>query len=222
LHDCDDTAGDRRLSQRHASEGCGTIWVEGDQRLGYDAETGALVAAEASLPMPVVQPCFTAQVSAGAAALDSACTTHSDCDCNDPYDVGPSTVCNGTDWFERLSSRFPDLTPEGLPIEPRPDTQPENPSIEANGCHFEYLGDWISCQDPVGPWLEERLEGASFDECLSACLARSDCSAVLDYHWLEPPDLGCYLFVSSCDSPTSGAWQEEDGARYYRKVCSAD
>jgi hypothetical protein len=225
VHDCKVEPGDRRLSQRRASDSCGTVWFEGDPRLGYDARTGALIAAEASLVLPVVRPCFTTRVVAGATAVagadaGTACSTAADCDCNDPDDVLASVACTGADWFEALVSRLPDPTPSGIQIEPRPDTPPQSPSVELNGCHFEYLGDWISCQDDVGP-LGERQPGASFEECLSACLERPECNAVIDYHWLGRPDLGCSLFLSSCDTPRTGPWQQEDGGRHYRKVCSA-
>lgn len=223
--DCKKEPGDRRLSQRRATSSCGTLWFEGDQKLGYDAATGALVAAEASLPLPlpVTLPCYTNRVVAGTLAsgaeAGAACTAPTACVCNDGSDAGAAAACTGTDWFDSLAGRFADPNPYGIEIEPRPDTPPEQPSLEADGCHFEYLGDWISCQDPSGPGLTEQLDGASFDECLSACLERADCTAVLDYHWLEL-SFGCSLFVSSCDAPPGGAWQQEDGGRYYRKVCS--
>ena len=57
--------------------------------------------------------------------------------------------------------------------------------------------------------------------CMQQCLERDDCTAVTDYHWLGAPDLGCYLYLSTCDAPAFEAtWGEEDGGRDFRRVCS--
>jgi len=57
---------------------------------------------------------------------------------------------------------------------------------------------------------------------MRACLEREDCTAVTDYFWLGRPDLGCWLYVSSCDAPSGGPWRQEDGGRNNRKACLAD
>jgi hypothetical protein len=56
---------------------------------------------------------------------------------------------------------------------------------------------------------------------MELCLQRPDCTAVTDYFWLDRPDLGCWLYTSTCDAPAGGVWQEEDGGREYRKRCAA-
>jgi hypothetical protein len=57
--------------------------------------------------------------------------------------------------------------------------------------------------------------------CMQLCLERDDCSAVTDYLWLSLPELGCELYISSCDAPEMPEWAEEDGGRDYRKICPA-
>jgi hypothetical protein len=68
----------------------------------------------------------------------------------------------------------------------------------------------------------ERVEGATtIDQCLDACDAREDCSAVSDYLQTQV-FLGCYLGYSSCDTLSKPIYAEEDGARTHRKICADD
>ena len=49
-----------------------------------------------------------------------------------------------------------------------------------------------------------------------------DCTAVTDYFWLGIPNLGCYLYTSSCGAPVNHpVWAEEDGGRVYRRGACA-
>jgi len=98
--------------------------------------------------------------------------------------------------------------------------RPDVPPVEAE-C-FEYLGDWIRCEhEGNGPDTVD-IPGGDLDRCFATCRERSDCVAVTDYTWLKAPGLGCYLYLSSCDAPSTGVWHEEDGGRQYRKTCSPD
>jgi hypothetical protein len=98
----------------------------------------------------------------------------------------------------------------------RPDVAP----VEAQ-C-FEYLGDWTRCEHEGYMPDKVDIPGRDLDLCFATCLERLDCVAVTDYTWLGLPDLGCYLYLSSCDAPSTGVWNEEDGARQYRNICSPD
>jgi hypothetical protein len=65
----------------------------------------------------------------------------------------------------------------------------------------------------------ERIEGAtSVRECLDACSARPDCTAVSDY--LETRTLGaCLLERGNCETLSKAGFAEEDGGRTHRRIC---
>jgi hypothetical protein len=90
------------------------------------------------------------------------------------------------------------------------------------GCPFEYLGEWIRCEHAGSPNVVQLDAANSIEDCMRECLNREDCTAVTDYFWLDRPDLGCWLYTSTCDAPASQVWGEEDGGREYRKACAAD
>jgi hypothetical protein len=94
-------------------------------------------------------------------------------------------------------------------------------SIAPSGrCYFEYLGDWIRCEgDNDYPWSRD-VVNKSLADCTRACLAQPDCVAVVDYYWMNRPDLGCTLDVSSCSRPGPNEWAEEDHGKEFRKVCN--
>jgi len=87
------------------------------------------------------------------------------------------------------------------------------------GCEFEYLGDLVRCENAGFPNTVE-TDATDLDACMQLCLERDDCTGVTDYFWLGLPDLGCFLYTSTCDAPSSPVWAEEDGGRDYRRVCA--
>jgi hypothetical protein len=100
--------------------------------------------------------------------------------------------------------------------------------VTTGNCHFEFLGgdeyEYLRCDDGASRTLGEgyeRLVGAtSIDDCETACLARSDCTAVSDY--FDEPGLSlCYISTGSCDDPRIEIHSEENAAKDYRKVCPA-
>lgn len=92
------------------------------------------------------------------------------------------------------------------------------PPPASDAC-FEYLGDWIRCENAGWPNLVD-VPGGSLSECFQVCLGRDDCTAVTDWSWLREPELGCSMYVSSCEAPSTGVWHEEDAGRQYRRVCA--
>jgi hypothetical protein len=100
------------------------------------------------------------------------------------------------------------------------ETRPDVAPVDA-AC-FAYLGDWIRCEHEGNAPARIELPGSDLEHCLQACREHAECVAVTDYTWLELPDLGCYLYLSSCDAPATGAWHEEDGGRQYLKTCASE
>lgn len=101
---------------------------------------------------------------------------------------------------------------------PRPTTPaPAVVVVPPHDCHFDYLGDWVRCEN--AGWPNVTVSSASdLVGCMQECLQHDDCTAVTDYFWLGIPDLGCYLYTSSCDAPVNHpVWAEEDGGRDYRR-----
>jgi hypothetical protein len=91
--------------------------------------------------------------------------------------------------------------------------------VAINDCRFEYLGEWVRCENAGWPNV---VETDAFDlaSCMQRCLERDDCTAVTDYLWLGTSGIGCYLYLSTCDSPAFVAWGEEDSGRDFRRTCS--
>jgi hypothetical protein len=92
--------------------------------------------------------------------------------------------------------------------------------IEPGDCRFEFLGDWVRCEN--AGWPNVALTDASdLVSCMQRCLEVDGCTAVTDYLWLGLPGLGCYLYLSTCDEPAFASdWGEEDGGRDFRRSCS--
>ena len=128
------------------------------------------------------------------------------------------------------TSSAPTSTPlvgtEAPPSGPAPDagtpSEPPRPSPApaplSDPC-FAYLGDWITCENSGWPNAQKK-DATDLHACMQACLQQSDCSAVIEYFWMDRPDLGCWLYTSTCNTPAGGPWQEEDGGRMYRRTCS--
>ena len=112
-----------------------------------------------------------------------------------------------------------ELAPNNLPpTEPqRPDAGVAPPP--ASSACFEYLGDWITCENAGWPHVEQ-TSAQDLQSCMQLCQQRPDCTAVTDYFWMDRPDLGCWLYTSTCSAPAGGVWQEEDGGRQYRRRCA--
>lgn len=77
-------------------DACGQVWLSTgaftEQRLAFDAQTGALIGATAALGGPVTAPCSTYRVTAGAAsdcAEVASCGCTADGDCADAYWLDP-------------------------------------------------------------------------------------------------------------------------------------
>jgi hypothetical protein len=91
--------------------------------------------------------------------------------------------------------------------------------IEPGACRFEFLGEWVRCENAGGPNVLE-TDAQDLVTCMRQCLERDDCTAVTDYLWMGQPDLGCYLYLSTCDEPAlETTWAEEDGGRDFRRRC---
>lgn len=116
---------------------------------------------------------------------------------------------------------MPPPPPAPLPAAPLPEPVVV-PGAGNDRCHFEYLGDWVRCENSGDGDVYRRQKDAALEDCFEACLAQPDCTSVNDYSWLGLQDLGCDLYISTCDTPSRGDWHEEDGAREYRKVCTAE
>ena len=102
-------------------------------------------------------------------------------------------------------------------VEPAPAVDGTEAAAE---CEFEYLGDLVRCENAGYPNTVE-TDATDLESCMQLCLERDDCTGVTDYFWLGLPDLGCFLYTSTCDAPSSPVWAEEDGGREYRRVCAA-
>jgi len=83
----------------------------------------------------------------------------------------------------------------------------------ASGCRFESIGDFTSCEN-AATLADAQATGTTFQQCLDACQARTDCTAVQDF-W-DGADTHCVLHLSSCNAPV----QNTSLSRTYRKVCS--
>jgi hypothetical protein len=93
--------------------------------------------------------------------------------------------------------------------------------IEPGDCRFEFLGEWVRCENAGWPNTLQ-TDAPDLVTCMRQCLERDDCTAVTDYLWMDLPDLGCYLYLSTCDEPAlETAWGEEDGGRDFRRNCDA-
>jgi len=116
----------------------------------------------------------------------------------------------------------PNPPPPAPPEPPRPTTPaPAVVVVPPNNCRFEYLGDWVVCENAGWPNVVAS-PAPDLVGCMQECLQRDDCTAVTDYFWLGIPDLGCYLYTSSCDAPVNHpVWAEEDGGRDYRRGACA-
>jgi hypothetical protein len=96
---------------------------------------------------------------------------------------------------------------------------PSEVVIPPGDCRFEFLGEWVRCENAGWPNVL-KTDAPDLVACMQRCLERDDCTAVTDYLWLGGPELGCYLYLSSCDEPTLAAtWGEEDGGRDFRRSC---
>jgi hypothetical protein len=91
--------------------------------------------------------------------------------------------------------------------------------IEPGGCRFEFLGESVRCENAGWPNVLE-TDAPDLESCMRQCLERDDCTAVTDYLWMDQPDLGCYLYLSTCDEPRlEPLWGAEDGGRDFRRRC---
>jgi len=94
----------------------------------------------------------------------------------------------------------------------------EDPPTEPPNTCFRYLGDWILCEGAGSTESVQVVGATALDDCMDRCAMTPECTAVTDYFWLDRPDLGCWMYFSTCDSPGPTDWAEEDGGKMYRKV----
>jgi hypothetical protein len=92
--------------------------------------------------------------------------------------------------------------------------------IPPGDCRFDFLGDWVRCENAGWPNTLE-TDASDLVSCMQRCLEEDGCTAVTDYLWLGLPGLGCHLYLSTCDEPAlASSWGEEDGGRDFRRSCS--
>jgi hypothetical protein len=116
----------------------------------------------------------------------------------------------------------PPSSPVSLPTSELVTSRPVDAApmdVAINDCRFEYLGEWVRCENAGWPNVLE-TDAVDLASCMQRCLERDDCTAVTDYLWLGA-GIGCYLYLSTCDSPAFVAWGEEDSGRDFRRTCSA-
>ena len=115
----------------------------------------------------------------------------------------------------------PEVQPPQQPAPPPPETpRPDAGATSSPPSCFDYLGDWITCENAGWP-NTEKTDATDLPACMQACLQRRDCTAVTEYFWMNRPDLGCWLYTSTCNAPAGGVWQEEDGGKQYVRTCPA-
>jgi hypothetical protein len=128
---------------------------------------------------------------------------------------------------------IPLVPPPGEPADPQPlpsaelDTTrpldtlaPAEVIIPPGDCRFEFLGEWVRCENAGWPNVLE-TDASDLVTCMQQCLEEEACTAVTDYLWLGQPGLGCYLYLSTCDEPAfASARGEQDAGRDFRRSCS--
>jgi len=90
-------------------------------------------------------------------------------------------------------------------------------------CRLELIDARATCdggenyaQSPFAEWY---APPGNYELCEAECLARSNCTAVIDYADTYMPRYGCYVYTTPCDRPSTGDWYEEDAGKDYRKTC---
>lgn len=117
-------------------------------------------------------------------------------------------------------------SPEPLPSAALDTSRPLLPPAPAEvvippgECRFEFLGEWVGCENSGWPNVVE-TDAPDLVTCMQRCLEAEGCTAVTDYLYLGQPELGCYLYLSTCDEPFLLPWGEEDAGRAFRRECSA-
>jgi hypothetical protein len=97
-------------------------------------------------------------------------------------------------------------------------TEPVDVVVPPGDCRFEYLGEWVRCENAGWPNVLE-TDAPDLLSCMQLCLERDDCTAVTDHRWLGLEGLGCSLYLSTCDEPAFAVWGEESGGHEFRRVC---
>jgi hypothetical protein len=190
-------------------------WALGLSLCGCGARTDDGGRLERSTPAITTQPAQQASTSgAPQPSADHPYTASAAVELIRPASAPPPSGCCAP--IDQHEVPPPALQP--APSEPpRPDAGAAPPPA-SNSC-FEYLGDWITCENAGWPNVEQ-TSAPDLQGCMELCQQRPDCTAVTDYFWLGRPDLGCWLYTSTCSAPAGGVWQEEDGGRQYRKRCA--
>jgi hypothetical protein len=142
-------------------------------------------------------------------------------DCNPDRNPGGAVCCLDPPMNDCPTSRCPPgASPVMPPGEPCPIACDFVVGIDGAGseCRFEYLGEWVRCEEAGWPYVEW-VEGArTLQDCVAECLSRPECTAVTDYFGTAP-ELGCALYTSTCEAPFVPIWGEEDRGVDYRKGC---
>ncbi len=88
----------------------------------------------------------------------------------------------------------------------------------AQGCHLEYLGDWIRCDDETN--AASVSVQTSLQDCATQCLQDPMCTSITDYFYLRSLP-GCYLYTGTCSAPQPLPF-EDLGKAYVRAPCAAN
>jgi hypothetical protein len=95
------------------------------------------------------------------------------------------------------------------------------PTCDGSGEYSRPASGW-RCENTEsyaqGPNYERVAGATSVQQCLDACSARPDCTAVSDYSAVRPYT-GCFLEHADCETRSKAKFAEEDGGRTHRKVC---
>lgn len=147
-------------------------------------------------------------------------TSDTESDASDAPDAasGDPLVLTGPSVLDPPEPRRPP-TGELQTTRPVTSTEPVDVIVPPGECRFEYLGQGVRCENAGWPNVVQ-TDATDLLACMRECLQRDDCTGVTDYLWLEQPDLGCYLYLSTCNDPSFVAdWGDEDGGHDFRRVC---
>jgi hypothetical protein len=87
-------------------------------------------------------------------------------------------------------------------------------------CWFEFLGDWVRCEESWSGAGGLPPDGELLAECADQCLDDPTCTTVYDYTYLGV-GLPCHVYSGECTAGP-GVGHEEDAAREYKKVCGSE
>jgi hypothetical protein len=123
---------------------------------------------------------------------------------------------------ERPITEPPAPAPPPTPVlettRPVNSTEPVDVIVPPGNCRFVYLGHAVHCGDGAAALIVQ-ADAPDLLSCMRQCLRREGCSAVTDYLYLGPPELGCFLHLSACDDTTVAEEAGEVSGHDFRRVC---